>query len=134
EIVTRIEQVDEDGKATVPWQRQVREQRILSETQADLVTHTLQPVLEPGGTRAAASIGKDAAGKTGTSQQNKNAWFTGYVPTLTTVVWMGYPKADYEGEDDPNTEEVEKTLWPMNSDGRLVHGRTATGGSFPAEI
>jgi membrane peptidoglycan carboxypeptidase len=116
DIITRVEQVDQDGKATVLYQRQVREERVLSETQADLVTHTLQTVLEEGGTAAGANLGKPAAGKTGTSQQNRNAWFAGYVPKLTAVVWMG------------------KELWPMNDEGRLVHGRTATGGSFPAEI
>jgi penicillin-binding protein 1A len=129
EIITRVEQVDQDGKATVLWQRQMREERILSETQADLVTHSLQTVLEPGGTAASASLGKAAAGKTGTSQQNKNAWFAGYVPRLTAVVWMGYPHNDYV-----NPETGKNELWPMNPEGRLVHGRTATGGSFPAEI
>src|SRR5690606_41367674 len=76
-------------------------------------------------------FGKPAAGKTGTSQRNRNAWFAGYVPRLTAVVWMGYPNADY---DDPETPEQDNELWPMNEDGRLVHGRVATGGSFPAEI
>jgi hypothetical protein len=47
---------------------------------------------------------------------------------------MGYPDATYEGEDNPDTPVVEKTLWPMNSDGLLVHGRPATGGSIPASI
>ncbi|HEX6569540.1 MAG TPA: transglycosylase domain-containing protein [Acidimicrobiales bacterium] len=129
DIITRVEQVDQDGKATVLYQRQVQEERVLSETQADLVTHTLQTVLEEGGTAAGANLGKPAAGKTGTSQQNRNAWFAGYVPKLTAVVWMGYPHNDYV-----NPETGRKELWPMNDEGRLVHGRTATGGSFPAEI
>ena len=44
-----------------------------------------------------ANLGKPTAGKTGTSQQNQNAWFAGFVPKLTAVVWMGYPNAG----DDP---------------------------------
>jgi hypothetical protein len=47
---------------------------------------------------------------------------------------MGYPEADYPGNDDPATEQVEMDRWPMNTSGRLVQGRSATGGSFPAEI
>ncbi len=39
----------------------------------------------------AADIGRPAAGKTGTTQNNVDAWFAGYVPGYTAVVWMGYP-------------------------------------------
>lgn len=131
DMITRVEQVNQDGESSVIYQRQVTESRVLSEPTADLVTHALQTVLQEGGTAPSANLGKDAAGKTGTSQQNRNAWFAGYVPKLTAVVWMGYPHNDY---DDPETPEVEKNLWPMNENGRLVHGRAATGGSFPAEI
>ena len=134
QIVTRVEQVNDEGEATVLYQRQVQEDRVMSETQADLVTHALQGVVSSGGTGEGAALDRPAAGKTGTSQQNKNAWFAGYVPGMTAVVWMGYPDATYEGEDDPATPAVEKTLWPMNSEGRLVHGRPATGGSIPASI
>ena len=48
-----------------------------------------------GGTGAAANIGRPAAGKTGSSQYNANAWFVGYTPTLSTAVWMG--KTDGQG-------------------------------------
>jgi penicillin-binding protein 1A len=129
DIITRVEQVDQSGKTTVLYERQVKQTQIMSEEKADLITHALQTVLEPGGTAADANLGKPAAGKTGTSQRNRNAWFAGYVPKLTAVVWMGYPKNDYV-----NPETGRNELWPMNEDGRLVHGRTATGGSFPAEI
>jgi membrane peptidoglycan carboxypeptidase len=131
QIITRVERVDQEGRRTVLYERQVSERRVLSETQADLMNHALQAPLQEGGTGRAAWFGKPAAGKTGTSQRNRNAWFAGYVPRLTAVVWMGYPNADY---DDPSTPEVDNELWPMNEDGRLVHGRVATGGSFPAEI
>jgi membrane peptidoglycan carboxypeptidase len=131
-IITRVEQVDEDGNVNVLYERRVEEKQILSEKQADLVTHALQGVVAEGGTGANAALGdRPVAGKTGTSQQNRNAWFTGYVPGLTASVWMGYPDNTY---DDPSTPEVEHNLWPMNDDGRLVHGRAATGGSIPATI
>ncbi len=133
DIITRVEQVSQEGEITVLYSRQVQETRVLSEGTADLVNHTLQTVLEPGGTAADANLGKPAAGKTGTSQQNKNAWFAGYVPRLTAVVWMGYPEAD---RVDPDSDPADPTytLWPMNDSGRPVHGITATGGSFPADI
>jgi penicillin-binding protein 1A len=129
QIVTRVEQVNDEGEATVLYQRQVQEDRVMSETQADLVTHALQAVVSDGGTGEGAAIDRSAAGKTGTSQNNRNAWFAGYVPGMTAVVWMGYPNTDYV-----NPETGANELWPMNSDGRLVHGRPATGGSIPASI
>jgi penicillin-binding protein 1A len=131
-VITRVEQVDDDGNVNVLYERQVQDQPVLTDTQAGLVTHALQQVVAEGGTGANASLGdRPVAGKTGTSQQNRNAWFCGYTPGLTATVWMGYPDNDY---DDPATPEVDNFLWPMNESGRLVHGRPATGGSIPASI
>ncbi|HZM30146.1 MAG TPA: transglycosylase domain-containing protein [Acidimicrobiales bacterium] len=135
QIVTRIEQVDQDGKNTVLWEFQPQQTPVLTEGQSDLVTHALQAVVKDGGTAPSANLGKPTAGKTGTSQENQNAWFAGFVPKLTAVVWMGYPNAgDGSGWDDPETPNFDDALWPMNSKGRLVHGRPVTGGSFPATI
>jgi penicillin-binding protein 1A len=115
EIITRVEQVDQDGKPTVVYERQVTQHQVLSPEQADLVTHTLQGPLEPDGTGHRANLGKPAAGKTGTAQHNWDAWFAGYVPKLTAVVWMGYPQGSIPME---NVEGFE----------------TVTGGSLPATI
>ena len=52
------------------------------------VTDVLEGVIESG-TGTAADIGRPAAGKTGTTQSNGDAWFMGYTPQLTTGVWMG---------------------------------------------
>ncbi|MHB1344065.1 MAG: transglycosylase domain-containing protein [Thermoleophilia bacterium] len=56
------------------------------------VTSILQQVLERG-TGVRARIDRPAAGKTGTSQMFRDAWFVGYTPELSTAVWMGYPEA-----------------------------------------
>jgi penicillin-binding protein 1A len=58
-------------------------------TAADNVTDVLRGVIQSG-TGTAADIGRPAAGKTGTTSNNTNAWFVGYTPTLSTAVWMGY--------------------------------------------
>jgi penicillin-binding protein 1A len=44
-----------------------------------------------GGTGTGAQIGCPAAGKTGTTDENTDAWFVGYTPNLSTAVWVGYP-------------------------------------------
>ena len=56
---------------------------------AQEVTTVLQQVIVRG-TGTAAAIGQPAAGKTGTAQDFRNAWFVGYTPTLATSVWVGY--------------------------------------------
>ena len=74
-------------------ERSAQQTQVLTEGQADLVTHALEAVVSDGGTAPSANLGKPTAGKTGTSQENQNAWFAGFVPKLTAVVWMGYPNA-----------------------------------------
>ena len=67
--------------------------RVLEEITADNVNELLQGVLEAGGTAGDNGLDRPAAGKTGTAQDNGNAWFVGYTPTLSTSVWMGYSDA-----------------------------------------
>jgi penicillin-binding protein 1A len=67
-----------------------RGKRVLSEEVADNVTDALEGVVT-GGTGVRAQLpDRRAAGKTGTSQGNGNAWFVGYTPNLSTAVWIGY--------------------------------------------
>ncbi len=64
----------------------------LSPQSAYLVTDILRGVLVRGTAAAAASLGfeGDAAGKTGTTDDTRDAWFVGYTPTLLALVWVGY--------------------------------------------
>lgn len=62
--------------------------RVLNAAVADTTTDILTGVLNGTGRRA--QIGRPAAGKTGTAQANRAAWFVGYTPQLSTAVWMGY--------------------------------------------
>ncbi len=124
-MVTKIEQVDEDGDVDVLDQDAPSGDRVLTEEEADLVTHCLQQVVQ-GGTGTAADIGRPAAGKTGTTQNNKDAWFVGYTPTLTAAVWMGYAHPLPDG-----------TVPAMDASSSVSRGhglRGVTGGSLPAEI
>ena len=84
---------DLDGRVIEDNTRSERGERVLEEPVADNMNQILRGVIEAGtGTRA--NIGRPAAGKTGTSQNYENAWFVGYTPTLSTAVWMGYPKGN----------------------------------------
>ncbi len=93
-----------------------RGSRVLEETVADNMNQILKGVVEAGtGTRA--KLGRPVAGKTGTSQNYENAWFIGYTPTLSTAVWMGYPKGNI----------------PMTGANSAGAGRVA-GGTLPARM
>jgi len=86
--------------------------QVISHSIAYAATSILKGVIS-GGTATRANIGRPAAGKTGTTQDYRDAWFVGYTPQLVASVWMGY------------TPER-----PMRS----VHGRKVFGGTFPAPI
>jgi penicillin-binding protein 1A len=112
------------GEEDSPTARRVAEQSAV-----DVLSDSLTHVVE-GGTATAASIGRPVAGKTGTTQDNVDAWFAGYVPQLTTVVWMGYP-ARSEGGD----LVVPQMGYCSPPDVcRPVQGIEVTGGSLPAEM
>ena len=58
---------------------------------ANGVTTLLEHVLLPGGTGGGLDVGRQAAAKTGTDDDYKNAWFSGYTPNLAASVWVGNP-------------------------------------------
>ena len=62
----------------------------MTDGQAYEVTKILEMNVTSG-TGTAAGYGCPAAGKTGTTDEAKDAWFVGYTPRLSTAVWVGYP-------------------------------------------
>ncbi|WP_269801398.1 penicillin-binding transpeptidase domain-containing protein, partial [Streptomyces odonnellii] len=63
-------------------------EQVISREAADTTTAVLRGVVEGGTGTAALSAGRPAAGKTGTAEDDKAAWFAGYTPDLTTVIAM----------------------------------------------
>ena len=101
-----------DRDTDAGWGKPQR-QRVISDGVAYEVTKILEDNVL-GGTGVGAYFGRPAAGKTGTTDNHADAWFSGYVPQLETTVWVGYPQGEI----------------PMLS----VHGIAVSGGSFPATI
>ena len=106
--ITKI--VDSNGETI--FENTPAGEQVLTHSVAYAATSILKGVIS-GGTATRANIGRPAAGKTGTTQDYRDAWFVGYTPDLVCSVWMGY------------TPER-----PMRS----VHGRRVFGGTFPAQI
>ncbi|MBZ9639568.1 transglycosylase domain-containing protein [Streptomyces sp. PSKA30] len=63
--------------------------RAMSEKTADTVNTLLQGVVDSGTGQEAGLTDRDSAGKTGTTDERKNAWFVGYTPNLSGAVWVG---------------------------------------------
>lgn len=82
--------VDRHG-ATIPLQPSTCTQ-VVEPGLANTVTNILRGVLDhPGGTAFGQGLGRPAAGKTGTVDDYKAAWFAGYTPQLASAVWVGHP-------------------------------------------
>lgn len=121
EYVPRKGDCEEEAKPSI--------KEVADQNSVDVLTQSLTDVVESG-TATAAAVGLDGrpiAGKTGTTQNNRDAWFAGYIPQLTTVVWMGYPL-------DKDGEPVYMHYCGNVKECRPVHGIDVTGGSFPAQI
>ncbi|HET9671832.1 MAG TPA: transglycosylase domain-containing protein, partial [Actinomycetota bacterium] len=82
-----------------------RSQPVVDANVARLVTDTLQDVLDYG-TGASAEIPWTAAGKTGTAQDNVDAWFCGYTVQVAACVWVGYPEGQIPLENVEGVSEV----------------------------
>ncbi len=78
-----------DHKGDVVFEEDAKGVRALEPEIAYAATSILKGVIS-GGTATRARIGRPAAGKTGTSQNYRDAWFCGYTPQLVTSVWVGY--------------------------------------------
>ncbi|MFI7499019.1 transglycosylase domain-containing protein [Streptomyces sp. NPDC049687] len=63
--------------------------RAMSEKTADTINTLLSGVIDSGTGQQAGLSGRDNAGKTGTTDSRKNAWFVGYTPNLAGAVWVG---------------------------------------------
>jgi penicillin-binding protein 1A len=124
-FITKVEQVV-DGEVRVLEQAKGVGEQVITQQNADTVTHALRQVVR-GGTGTGANFGVPIAGKTGTTQDYRDAWFVGYTPKLTTAVWMGYDVT----ADNPDTPEDEGGQTRFMTD---VRGRRVTGGSFPAQM
>ncbi len=89
----------EDGSGGLTYTRRASERRAVSEQAAYLVTAGLQGALDHGTAASARSLGFSGtgAGKTGTTDDYRDAWFAGYTPDLLALVWVGFDNGDSVG-------------------------------------
>ncbi|HVR28184.1 MAG TPA: PBP1A family penicillin-binding protein [Thermoanaerobaculia bacterium] len=82
---------------TVLEEHAPRASQVVSPEVAYVLTHMLRGVIQRGTGGSAASLGLDLAGKTGTTDSYTDAWFVGYTPRYTLLVWVGYDQKRYLG-------------------------------------
>ncbi|WP_026912220.1 transglycosylase domain-containing protein [Patulibacter minatonensis] len=107
-----IKEIKEPGRKTRVNRR--RTERVISPEVADTATSIMRTVVSKG-TGHRAQYGGFAAGKTGTTENNVDAWFVGFSRDLTVAVWVGYP----------DSGKPMQTEWM---------GEPVEGGTFPAAI
>nr|WP_308295938.1 transglycosylase domain-containing protein [Streptomyces spororaveus] len=116
--VTRVEK---DGEKLSGFEAAAKDQRAMDSAVADNITKVLENVVENGTGKKVKKLGRPAAGKTGTTDENKSAWFVGYTPELSTSVVLF--------RTDPNS--ADKKLISMKGVGDIP---SLHGGDIPAEI
>ncbi|GAA3012184.1 transglycosylase domain-containing protein [Streptomyces fulvorobeus] len=116
-----VTKVNEEG-ATI-YQHESKQKRALDALIADNVTDVLKNVVENGTGTPAKLPGRDVAGKTGTTDGNRSAWFVGYTPQLSTAISM------FRLDDDEKNKKREFLEMYGTGGEKEIHGA-----SFPAQI
>ncbi len=106
-IVLKI--LDADGEVLVDNEK--KSSIVMSAQNASLMTQMLKEVVSDG-TATAITLDKimDCAGKTGTTQANRDKWFIGYTPYYVCGIWFGY-SMPRSLEDFNSTKTVPVLLW-----------------------
>jgi penicillin-binding protein 1A len=113
---------EDKGKDTLLEEHRTIGEDVLSRDEAAVVTEALRAVIERGTASyyhdLDAEIGRPAAGKTGTSNRFIDAWFIGFIPQLSTSVWVGYPNerrsmVNINGLYEINGENYPLDIWSL---------------------
>lgn len=99
-IVTRI--VAPDG-AQVPLPPTEPARDVMEPSEAYVMTDMLRSVVQEGTGTPAQRLGRPVVGKTGTSNETRDAWFMGYSPTIVAGVWVGFDDSRSLGKRETGT-------------------------------
>ena len=106
--ITKI--VDSNGNV-IYSHKDTKARRVYTETACNTMIKCLESVVN-GGTGSAAKLeGIDCAGKTGTSNDEKDSWFVGFTPYYTAAIWVGHdiPKE----EPSVSTNKITASLFKL---------------------
>ena len=101
--IYRHDQRDCRGCDAKKWENQPepglidRREQVLDPMTAYQITEIMEGVIQRGTATVVREVGKPIAGKTGTTNDEKDAWFVGFTPDLAVGVYMGYDKPRHLG-------------------------------------
>jgi penicillin-binding protein 1A len=125
-----LEKILERDATTLVWEREVSANGVeaLTTSSAAKTIDIMKGVLR-GGTarRTALADDRPAGGKTGTQARNTNAWFVGFTPQYSTVVWVGDPRGYTPMRGVPEFRDQIVGQWKFARN-------TVTGATYPAHI
>jgi penicillin-binding protein 1A len=105
---------------------------VISPETAYVMTNLMQSVVASGTGQRARAVGRPVAGKTGTTNGMKDAWFIGYVPQLVAGVWVGYDQERSLGAGGTGGQAA-APIWTEFMQRALV-GMTVQDFSPPANV
>jgi penicillin-binding protein 1A len=88
--ITKIE--DGNGNVLVEFKPEISKTPVISEVNREVMIEMMKATVDEGTAtrlRSTYNLQNDIAGKTGTTQSNKDGWFVGITPKLVTVTWVG---------------------------------------------
>jgi penicillin-binding protein 1A len=86
-----------DHRGRVIWRAKPRKKAVMSRSGAAIMTNMLTGVIQEGTGKKASILGRPLAGKTGTTNEFKDALFIGFSPSITTGVWVGQDTSESLG-------------------------------------
>ncbi|HOC60354.1 MAG TPA: PBP1A family penicillin-binding protein [Smithellaceae bacterium] len=89
-----------DRTGNVFEETRVEAEQVIDPRIAFMTTYVMQDVVESGTGRRVKSIGRPVAGKTGTTNDTRDAWFVGFTPSLITGVWIGFDQEKNMGRQE----------------------------------
>jgi penicillin-binding protein 1A len=93
-----------DGNGRMVWRVKPQKKVALSRAGAAIMTNMLTGVIQEGTGKKAKVIGRPIAGKTGTTNEFKDALFIGFSPSIATGVWVGQDTPDTLGKRETGSK------------------------------
>jgi penicillin-binding protein 1A len=121
-----------DDRGNVIEEAEPRFERVLSPATAYIVTSMMQTVVERGTGRRAQALGRPCAGKTGTTNESRDAWFLGFTPDLVVGVWVGFDSERSLGKGATGGR-VALPIWISFME-RALEGRPITDFRIPPDV
>ncbi len=105
-FITKI--IDRDGKEI--QEMSFEKERVIAKNSAYIMTSLLEGVVKHGTGYKIKALNRPAAGKTGTTNEQHDAWFIGYTPEYITGVWVGFDQERSLGRDETGAKAA-SPIW-----------------------